>query len=204
MRALCDLCTEKESRLLISHYAKIHAAKFCALLEDSDPKIRKNMALLLGRLDATQYAPLLLRALAREQMDFVKPSIILALGNAEDVPEVLAALQKLQIPLGEDKNLREQRSAREKALSKLAPKREIARPVPMKKPVRVLLAAQIPAFRARNFPALATPALFLASWMAFSHLAISPAFPASMLPAHSMRPAYILRVFLPFPPPLAL
>lgn len=144
LRALCDLCTEKESRLLISHYAKIHAAKFCALLENSDPKIRKNMALLLGRLDATQYAPLLLRALAREQMDFVKPSIILALGNAEDVPEVLAALQKLQIPLGEDKNLREQRSAREKALSKLAPKREIARPVPMKKPVRVLLCCPNP------------------------------------------------------------
>ena len=139
LRGLCDLCTEKATREIVAHYAKIHEAGFTALLFSEDAQIRKNTALLLGRLDAQGYASLLLRALFSEQTDFVKPSIILALGNAKGMDEVVSALQMLEIPSGEDKNLREQRIAREKALASLLPKKDVARPVPMEKPVRVLV-----------------------------------------------------------------
>ena len=138
LRALCDLSTDRACRERIAHYAKIHQEPFTALLFCDDPKLRKNMALLLGRLDASLYAPVLLRAVKEEQTDFVKPSILLALGNAKGSPEALLALQNFEIPSGEDKNLREQRIAKQKALASLSPKKEVARPIVMEKPVRVI------------------------------------------------------------------
>ena len=49
-------------------------------LADDDPKVRKNSALILGKLGAKQIVTYLIDTLKKEQIEWVKPSFILALG----------------------------------------------------------------------------------------------------------------------------
>jgi 23S rRNA G2445 N2-methylase RlmL len=64
-------------------------------IEDSDAKVRKNAAVSLGRLcDATSF-PALAAALEREEVAWVRPSIVLALGGIGG-HEVLRVLQSIE------------------------------------------------------------------------------------------------------------
>ena len=52
-----------------------------ALLEDPQPKVRKNAALILGRLKQPENAPALLKAYEKETQLFVKSDYLKALGE---------------------------------------------------------------------------------------------------------------------------
>ena len=53
----------------------------CAALKDEDPKVRRNASIALGELAQTQRVASLAEALGSEPFDWVRPSMILALGQ---------------------------------------------------------------------------------------------------------------------------
>lgn len=67
----------------------------CALL-DEDPKVRKNSAIVLGELRIKQSVAALRNALQREKIEWVRPSLILALGaiGGQEVAEFLSSYKK--------------------------------------------------------------------------------------------------------------
>lgn len=87
LRLLCDLAPQKEMQEIIQHNIELHPEAFPRLLQSGDPKVRKTCAQLLGRVCPDAFAPHLLHALAAEKTDFVRPSILLALGNARHARE---------------------------------------------------------------------------------------------------------------------
>lgn len=120
LRLLCDLAPQKEMQEIIQHNIKLHPEAFPRLLQSEDPKVRKTCAQLLGRVCPDAFAPHLLHALAAEKTDFVRPSILLALGNARHAEGVREALRAFVIPEGDEKQVKEQQLALQKALSSLS------------------------------------------------------------------------------------
>ncbi len=97
-----------------------HTGQILAFLQHTDAKTRKNAAILLGQLGRRETVAALSDALTAESQQFVRPSLILALG-AIGGTAAREALQALPVPEGEDKNQHAERDARQKALSRLAP-----------------------------------------------------------------------------------
>jgi tRNA G46 methylase TrmB len=93
--------------------------RLAACLSDYDAKTRKNAAVLLGSIGNEAYAVHLVEALKAETQQFVRPSIILALG-ALGGDAAKAAVLSLGEPEGDDKHAREERDAIQKAKSRLA------------------------------------------------------------------------------------
>lgn len=93
-----------------------------ALLTSDDAKTRKNAAIALGQIGRRESAAALCRALAAESQQFVRPSLILALG-AVGGAEARDAVQALALPAPTDKNAMAERDAIQKALSRLAPQK---------------------------------------------------------------------------------
>ncbi len=91
-----------------------------ACLSDGDAKTRKNAAVLLGALENTDYVPFLIDALDGEAQQFVRPSMILALG-ALGGSLAREALMHLSIPKGDGKHARAEQDAIQKAKSRLMP-----------------------------------------------------------------------------------
>ena len=104
-------------------------------------KVRKNTAELLGRMDADAHADALIAAYQAEEIDFIKPSLLLALGSAhknEAARAFLASLPPLEA--GEAKHQRAQRDALSKAQDSLSPRAFVPVPdAPMQKPRDLLL-----------------------------------------------------------------
>lgn len=65
-----------------------------AVVEDSEPKVRKNAAIALGTIGAPQSVPALVAALQKETVGWVRPSLVLALG-AIGGPDACAALRSV-------------------------------------------------------------------------------------------------------------
>ena len=118
--ALLARCAKKES--LRRQIAALHADVFAALLADADAKTRKNTAILLGTLGEATHVPLLIAALEKETQQFVRPSMILALG-AIGGTQARQCITALPLPQGEDRNVIAERDAIEKARSRLAPQK---------------------------------------------------------------------------------
>lgn len=116
--ALLSRCAKKES--LRRQIAAVDADVFASLLADTDAKTRKNAAILLGALGETRYVPLLTAALEVETQQFVRPSMILALGalGGAQARQTIAALP---LPEGDDRNIVAERDAIQKARSRLSP-----------------------------------------------------------------------------------
>ncbi len=139
LRSLSDLSQNRETGEHIRRLFSIKKDELLPLFSCPDAKVRKNLAELLGRLDADLYSSALVSALRAENTDFVKPSILLALGNAKNSPPALEALRQFAVPDSSDKNIRAQQEALQKALASLSGKSEAALPVPLKTPGEVLL-----------------------------------------------------------------
>lgn len=118
-RALCDLSASKASGELISHYMHINREKTASLLKNPDAKVRKSAAQLIGRIEPDEFCSELISALLAEGTEFVRPSIILALGNAKGSPAAMQALTDYVLPDCDEKHKREQALALSKALSSL-------------------------------------------------------------------------------------
>ena len=140
-RALSDLCVDAACRRHIAHQFALRPALAGQLLANPDAKVRKNTAELLGRMDADAYADALIAAYRAEEIDFVKPSLLLALGSAhknEAARAFLASLPPLEA--GEAKHQRAQRDALSKAQDSLSPRAFVPVPdAPMQKPRDLLL-----------------------------------------------------------------
>ena len=112
LRVLADACRKKrcqdEMRPLIVRDAD-------KLLHIQDDKARKTASIVIGLCAPDACAHQLKEALMREKTRFVRPSMILALGNTES-PDIY--LSSYAIAPGEDKHVREEASALKKALAK--------------------------------------------------------------------------------------
>lgn len=112
LRVLADSCRKKKSREALKPLVIRDAAKLMAV---SDAKARKTAANLIGTCAPNECAPTLIRALHQEETRFVRPSIILALGNTAH-PE--RYLSDYTVQPGEEKHVREETAALKKALGK--------------------------------------------------------------------------------------
>ncbi len=88
-----------------------------ALLEDPQPKVRKNAALILGRLKQPENAPALLKAYEKETQLFVKSDYLKALGElnhfvcGDSLKQRLKELEQYQPGKEEEKHIREELAA---------------------------------------------------------------------------------------------
>ena len=112
LRTLADACKRKASREVITPLVIRDADKLLAI---PDAKARKTTFGLMGSCAPDALADKLLAALQAEQTRFVRPSIILALGNTEDPGKFL---RNYAVEPGEEKHVREESAALKKALSK--------------------------------------------------------------------------------------
>ena len=186
-RALSDLCVDAACRGHIAHQFALRPALAGQLLANPDAKVRKNAAELLGRMDADAYADALIAAYRAEEIDFVKPSLLLALGSAhknEVARAFLASLPPLEA--GEAKHQRAQRDALSKAQDSLSPRAFVPVPdAPMQKPRDLLLTCPNARLAAEELSSLGWDAR---AFDAKSGLALAPFCPYTA-PARSMRPA---------------
>ena len=140
MRALTDLLQDAQKAEIIGHYIDINAQKIPALMESDDAKLKKSTAQLLGKLRPDEYAELLKESLLKEETHYVKPSLILALGNAKNTPWVLEFLNSYEITATEQKHIEEQKAALNKAVSsQKADKLEYKMINPLPKGTKLLL-----------------------------------------------------------------
>ena len=112
LRALADLCRKKVVREEIAPLVAANADKLMALEDD---KARKTAYVLIGLCAPDASANKLLQALKNEKTRFVRPSIILALGNTKTPAEYLSGYV---IEPGDPKHVNEEREALKKALGK--------------------------------------------------------------------------------------
>lgn len=111
LRLLCDLSKKKKFKEALKPLVIKDADK---LLSIPDDKARKNACALIGNCAAEQCADKLAAALKNEKTRFVRPSIILALGNTSEPNKYLKGFC---IEPGEEKHMREEAEALKKALA---------------------------------------------------------------------------------------
>ena len=94
------------------------------MLEESDPKVRKNAALVLGKLGQDENVPLLYQAYENEQQLFVKSDYLKALKgldcsiSMERLRKRLAQLEAYRPAIEEEKHIREELSSLRKLVDK--------------------------------------------------------------------------------------
>ena len=114
LRVLADACKKKISKEIIKPSVIADAER---LLFIKDDKARKTACILIGLCAPDECAEKLLIALKNEKIRFVRPSIILALGNTAKPGKYLNGYI---VEPGEDKHVREESDALKKALAKTA------------------------------------------------------------------------------------
>jgi len=111
LRLLCDICRKKKHKEALKPLVIEDADR---LLSVPDAKARKSACELIGACAAEECAGKLTEALKNERIRFVRPSIILALGNTKEPAKYL---KDFEIEPGEEKHAREEAEALKKALA---------------------------------------------------------------------------------------
>ena len=122
LRALSDMCRKKAVREQISPLVINNADKLMGIADD---KARKTAYKLIGLCAPDCCADKLMQALKNEKTRFVRPSIILALGNTQTPEKYLAGYV---VESGEPKHMEEEREALKKALAKSFGQHDIINP----------------------------------------------------------------------------
>jgi len=117
LRLLTDAAKKKPAAETL-YSLEMKEGRIRAFLNDADPKTRKNAAALIGACCAREYARALLDALSNEETEFVRPSILLALGKTGD-EKALEYLQAYTVKSEVEKHREEEKAALHKALSAL-------------------------------------------------------------------------------------
>lgn len=126
LRALCDLCSTEKVNAIVTRNLQIHKDIFRGLFRSEDAKVRKLVCELTGNTAPDLFLEELSSALERETTDFVRPSILLALGNVQNEREIARnILENYTIPPCEEKHAEEQRLALKKAKSSLMERPEV-------------------------------------------------------------------------------
>ena len=115
LRFLADASRRKKSCIILKPLV-IKSVDMLLSLEDD--KARKVAGILVGQCAVKECADKLFKALRSEKIRFVRPSLILALGNTDDPGKYLGGYV---IEPGEEKHTREESSALKKALAKSVP-----------------------------------------------------------------------------------
>lgn len=100
---LARAAKQKACRQQIEAYLTAHPALAGCLLCSETPKMRKNMARLLGQLGRGKDTSLLIEALRAESVRMVRPSFILALG-AQKTAEAAAFLEQYRVEPAADRS----------------------------------------------------------------------------------------------------
>ncbi len=116
LRFLVDACKKKKHREEITPLVINDVDKLLAI---EDRKARKVAFMLIGICAPNECAEKLLTALEKEKTRFVKPSIILAIGNSDNPEQYL---KDYVVEPGELKHVEEEKAALKKALAKSLPK----------------------------------------------------------------------------------
>lgn len=112
LRLLADACRKKRFQEELAPSVIRDAKKLLAIIDD---KARKTASILVGLCAPDACAEALKSALMRETTRFVRPSMILALGNTVNPAQYLDGYV---VEDGEEKHMREEREALQKALAR--------------------------------------------------------------------------------------
>ena len=127
LRALCEISSSAKNIETVTRNTIIYRKKILSLLSSNDPKTRKIVSELIGKTNPDAFLGELISALNNETTDFVKPSMILALGNIKENKDVvLPYLKELKITADEKKHRIEQELALKKAISSLGKEQKAA------------------------------------------------------------------------------
>ena len=89
LRALCEISSSAKNIETVTRNTIIYRKKILSLLSSNDPKTRKIVSELIGKTNPDAFLGELISALNNETTDFVKPSMILALGNIKENKDVV-------------------------------------------------------------------------------------------------------------------
>ena len=115
--ALKQELKQEEARIELLALLQGDFSLITELLNDPDPKVRKNAAMTLGRLDQDQHVPLLYQAYQREEQLFVKSEYLKAMANLDcsscrtSLEKRLEELQQVSPAKEEEKHFREELAA---------------------------------------------------------------------------------------------
>ena len=119
---------------------------FVKLLEDSDPKVRKNAALILGEMECDEALPELVRAYKKEETLFVRPDFLKAIRSYDYEPylsvlkERKQQIEQRKIDNDEAKHLREENNLLQNMIFQYEkPKKHIFMGKESKKTMEVIL-----------------------------------------------------------------
>lgn len=115
LRVLTDTVKKKQVAEKLYLLEKKHFM-IKAMLLSQDPKVRKNAAELIGACCAKDYSDTLTDALEKEDTEFVRPSILLAMGKTGD-PVIYEYLRQYTLKSTVEKHREEEKAALSKALS---------------------------------------------------------------------------------------
>jgi len=118
---MCALLKKKAQKNSLNEYlSETNNASLLKALSLSSPKLRKNAARIMGLLKEEAYAPLLVSALNRETQNYVRPSIIQAIGSIGEKTsiELLKELYNASDKTAEDKNKADELRSLKNALLK--------------------------------------------------------------------------------------
>ena len=121
LRALCDICSTAKTADIVKRNTIIYNDKIKNLLNCNDAKTRKIVSELIGKSDVDLFYTDLVSAINTETTDFVRPSMILALGNSTSHKTQALDYLKSYKPVSSDiKHLDNETTALKKAISSLS------------------------------------------------------------------------------------
>lgn len=106
--ALRDALKDEKNRREFAYLLGGDFSKLCALLEHEDPKVRKNAASILGKMESEDLLPVLFDAYKKEQTLFVRADYLKAMAGMDCSP-LLGALRERLTQLRGTETLPEER-----------------------------------------------------------------------------------------------
>lgn len=129
-----DILKKEKPRGMLRRTIGISKDKLAALLEHSDPKVRKNVCGIIGELGDAAYLESLYRAYSSEDQLFVRYSYVLAIGNCGSASDAVRLRELLKDLLAKEnesiedsslmannKHINEEKLALTRAIDKLSP-----------------------------------------------------------------------------------
>lgn len=89
---LKDALKEENSRRAFAYFLGGNFTKLCELLKDEDPKVRKNAALILGKMESEDLLLILFEAYQKEETKFIRADYLKAMEHMDCTP----VLQQLE------------------------------------------------------------------------------------------------------------
>ncbi len=142
--ALRDELKEEKKRREFAYLLGGDFSKLCELLGDADPKVRRNAASIMGKMESEDLLPILFDAYNKEKTLFIRADYLKAMSGMDyrsvlgSLKERLAQLREAEILPEESKHVREEIHALQEMVSRYE-KRESHRFTGWKEPLELIL-----------------------------------------------------------------